>query len=66
MQTKFDDLIVNVNNLQKCAVRANKKVDIHNHRMAVGAKLTKKPNATAVREKLLQCGYESHQVTKML
>ncbi len=39
---------------------------IHNNRMAVGAKLTKKPNATAVREKLLQCGYESHQVTKML
>lgn len=47
-------------------MRANKKVDIHNHHMAVGAKLTKKPYATAVREKHLQCGYESHQVTKLL
>lgn len=41
-------------------------MDIHNHRMAVEAKLTEKPYATAVREKHLQCGYESHQVTKLL
>lgn len=47
-------------------MRANKKLDIHNPHMPVGAKLTEKPYATAVREKHLQCGYESHQVTKLL
>lgn len=68
MWIKFDDLIEHVNNLMKNMLWGliRRWIYIH-HCMAAGAKLTKKKSHMwAVREKHLQCVYESHQVTKLL